>query len=146
MLDRAKYFGPADARIEVRKTIKREAMTAFWRVLRRLCAPATNYSGNWSILLGCTEGSRACCFFCVFSIVLLSRNTPCDFRQLARNVPSREVDVEGPVSIVILFSTHCATYLCLNHSSRSYNRDTPGSAPQVCVPSRIGGEESHELP
>ena len=36
---------------------------------------------------------RACCFFCVFSIVLLSRNEPYDLGQLSRNVPSRGVDV-----------------------------------------------------
>ena len=54
---------------------------------------------------------------------------------------------EGPASLVILFFTHCATYLLsFSHSSRSLNRDTPGGAPKVLrlgalgVPSRIGGE------
>ena len=53
---------------------------------------------------------------------------------------------EDPASLVILFFTHCATYCCLSHSSRSSNRDTPGGAPRVLrigalgVPSRIGGE------
>ena len=52
---------------------------------------------------------------------------------------------EGPVSLVILFFTHCATFLCLTHSSRSSNRDTPGGSRKVLRLVALA-VPSHELP
>ena len=52
---------------------------------------------------GTSARNRACGFFCIFSIVLLSRNVPCDFWRLARNVPSRSCnrDTRGGVRNVL---------------------------------------------
>ena len=52
---------------------------------------------------------------------------------------------EGPSSLVNVFFSHCS-FLCLTHSSRPYNHDTPGGARNLLhlgalsVPSRIRGE------
>ena len=67
-------------------------------------------------------------------------------QEAVRVASSHKRTYEGSASLVILFFTHRATYLCLTHSSRSCNRDTPGGARNVLrlgalgVSSRIGGE------
>ena len=77
-------------------------------------------------------------FFCSSMCLVISDNLRGRSLQAMRTY-------EGPASLVNLFFTHYS-FLCLTHSSRPYNQDTPGGARKVLrlgalgVPSRIGGE------
>ena len=51
---------PIDARLEVRRTINRVELTAFWMSLRGLCAPASIHADTIGSLKGLYRGGKRC--------------------------------------------------------------------------------------